>query len=95
MCTHKHTCMVTKTITITESAYTAINRLKHDGESFSELFLRLSSKPLLVKDIVGILQHTPEEAREFSERVKKIHEELGKGWEERIADVRARLKRYN
>lgn len=87
--------MVTKTITITEDAYDSIVRLKHEGESFSELFLRLSSKPLLVKDLVGILRHTPEEAREFADRVKKIHEELGKGWEERIADVRARLKRNN
>ncbi|MBI4140804.1 antitoxin VapB family protein [Candidatus Woesearchaeota archaeon] len=87
--------MVVKTITVTEDAYDAMHHLKHEGESFSELFLRLSSKPILVKDIVGILQHTPEEARAFAERVKKIHEELGKGWEERIADVRARLKRHN
>ncbi|MBI4142020.1 antitoxin VapB family protein [Candidatus Woesearchaeota archaeon] len=85
--------MTVKTITVTEDAYDAMYHLKHEGESFSELFIRLSHTPLKVKDLLGALKDAPEEASAFVERVKKIREEAGKGWEERIADVRARFRR--
>ena len=85
--------MVVKTITITEKAYEAIKRLKMGDESFSELFMRLSAKPLRVKDLCGALKHTPEEAEAFRRRVQQIHEDLGKGLQKRIDDVRTRLQR--
>jgi predicted CopG family antitoxin len=69
--------------------------MKRPDESFSELFLRIGKKPLQIKDIIGILKQTPEEAAEFKRRVREIHEELGKGMERRIEDVRARFKRYH
>jgi predicted CopG family antitoxin len=84
--------MATKTITITEDAYEMIKRLKHEGESFSDLFKRLGSTRARVSDIMGILKHTPKEADEFARRVKDIHEELGKGFARRIDNVHARFK---
>ncbi len=87
--------MTTKTITVTEDAYTAIRRLKDESESFSDLFLRLGGRYLTVNDIVGILKHTPEQAEEFATRVRAVHERLGKGFEERKEYVRARLKQFD
>lgn len=85
--------MAVKTITITEEAYDSMKRLKSGGESFSDLFLRLTSKTATVKDIRGFLHHSPEEAAEFARRVRAVHEGLGKSLGERIEYVRTRLKR--
>ncbi|MBI2136274.1 hypothetical protein HYU06_04325, partial [Candidatus Woesearchaeota archaeon] len=46
---------------------------------------------LKVKDIVGILKTNQEDAAAFSKRVKQIREELGKGMEKRMEDIRSRL----
>ena len=89
---HKHT-MTIKTITITEEAYGCIKSLKNDNESFSELFKRLGKRQMKVKDIVGALGHSEEEARAFQERVKSIREQMGRDMEERIQDVHNRFKR--
>lgn len=85
--------MTTKTITITEDAYKVVKGMKRENESFSDLFKRLGKKQLRVKDIVGCLKQTPEEAEAFRKRVQQIHEELGKGLQKRIEDVRARFQR--
>lgn len=85
--------MVTKTVTVTEDAYDAIKRLKYGNESFSDLFLRLGSKPLTARDVVGVLKHTPEESRAYVESVRKLHKELGEGLQARLDDVRARFQR--
>ncbi|MBI4439699.1 hypothetical protein HY638_01895 [Candidatus Woesearchaeota archaeon] len=85
--------MAFKTITVTEGAYEAAKRLKHENESFSEFFTRLAAAPLKVKDIVGLANHTPSEAEDFKKRVGKLHEELGEGLDRRIKDVRSRLER--
>lgn len=85
--------MVVKTITVTEEAYNAIKRLKTDNESFSELFNRLGNKQLRVKDLIGVLKHTPQEAAEFRRRVIEERNILSGDMERRIDDVRTRFKR--
>ena len=84
--------MAVKTITVTEEAYQAIKRLKTEQESFSELFLRLSTRSLTARDLRGILKHTPEEAEEFRRRVREVHERLGRDIQERVEHVRTRFK---
>ena len=87
--------MAVKTITITTDAYDAIKHLKRGEESFSELFLRIAPKRITIKDIAGILKHTPEEAAAFKHRVLEYHKQLGEDWDKRIEDVRSRLKRHH
>jgi len=89
---HKQ-CMVVKTITVTENAYRSIVRLKKDTESFSDLFTRLGGAHSTARDIFGIMKLTDEESREFKQRVQAMRDELGKGLDRRMNDVRARLKR--
>ncbi len=73
--------MVSKTITVTESAYHSIKNLKQDGESFSDLFLRIGKKTPSIRKYVGILS---EESGEMLEKeVKKYRKELNKGFERR------------
>jgi len=84
--------MAVKTITITEDAYEALKRMKRDDESFSELFLRLSGRTLLVKDIIGILKNDAG-ADAWRERVIASRERLNTDLERRAGNVRARLKR--
>ena len=85
-----HLLMAFKTITITEDAYTLIKRLKHGDESFSDLFKRLGSRQATVKDVLGALKHTPEEARAFADRIKEIRKELNKDFTRRLGKVSAR-----
>jgi len=87
--------MAVKTITITTEAYEAIKHLKREDESFSQLFVRIAKKPVTLKDIAGILKHTPQEADAFRKRVLLARKELGEGMDKRIEDVRTRLKRYH
>ena len=84
--------MTVKTITITETAYESIKRLKSERESFSDLFLRLGSTFFTAKDIRGILKLTPEQAAEFRTRVYNSHKRLGEGLRKRIPYVRTRLE---
>ena len=81
--------MKVKTITITEEAYALIKRLKSENESFSELFKRLGSRQATVKDVLGALKHTPEEAKAFAEMVKGIRRELNKDFKRRLKNVSA------
>jgi predicted CopG family antitoxin len=85
--------MTVKTITVTEDAYNAMKNMKKTYESFSDLFIRLGSRPIKLRDIVGILKHTPEEAEEFRRRVLGARERLNKDLGRHIEDVRSRLKR--
>ncbi len=85
--------MATKTITITEDAYSAVRRLKGDEESFSELFLRMSSKKLRINDILGVLKDSQEDVARFREDVQKSRAMASQGTDWRLADVRSRLKR--
>ncbi len=85
--------MVTKTITVTKEAYDAIKQLKRKDESFSELFKRIENKPLRVKDMVGILNDTPEEAEAFARRVREGRKKASQDWDRRITNVHTRFKR--
>lgn len=53
--------------------------------------MKIQTRYLKVKDIVGILKTNQEDAAAFSKRVKQIREELGKGMEKRMEDIRSRL----
>ncbi len=82
--------MVVKTITITEDAYEALKMQKQADESFSEVIKRITGRKLKIRDIIGILNHTPEEHKKLQERMREIREKMGKDVEERIQRVRAR-----
>ena len=87
--------MAVKTITVTEGAYDAMKRLKSDNESFSDLFLRIGQKQGTIKDIVGLLNESPEEAAAFVERVRLGRKEANRSAQKRIDYVRSRFKRNN
>lgn len=80
---HKHMFMAIKTITITTDAYNSIKRLKSAGESFSQLFLRISRKKLKVKDLVGAVKLSDKEYKALKRRVKEHREKTSKDIEER------------
>ncbi|HII88182.1 MAG: hypothetical protein QT07_C0002G0002 [archaeon GW2011_AR16] len=85
--------MTIKTITITQDAYDAAKRLKREDESFSDLFLRLGAKALTLKDIKGMLRHTPAEALAFRKRVQEERHLLSQNLTQREDHVRTRLQR--
>ncbi len=73
--------MAVKTITITESAYESIKKLKRSGESFSDLFLRLfREKRSTGRSMYGLLKGADTDqllaaSRDFRERMTKDREE--------------------
>jgi len=62
--------MVTKTLTITEDAYTLLKGHKLENESFSQEIVRVFSKKKTLKDYFGIL--TKEEGKGMIEDLMKI-----------------------
>ncbi len=60
--------MATKTITITEEAYSRLKALKSDGESFTDVINRLTCKRSLL-DFAGIL--TNDGADELEAAIRK------------------------
>ena len=72
--------MVSKTLTITEEAYSVLKSLKREGESFSKLFIRLAEKNVDGSKYFGILKGDVKEARKS---VKKVREGVSKGFGER------------
>ncbi len=69
--------MATKTINIRESAYNALKSMKHEGESFSDVILRLSQgERKKVTDYVRSLP--PELKEEMIASVVKAKDELDK-----------------
>ena len=63
--------MPSRTINVTEDAYTRLSSLKKEGESFSEVVYRLTGKYLL-RDLIGIL--TPEQVQDLRDGVHSIRE---------------------
>ena len=72
--------MVTKTITVTEDAYESLKGLKHEGESFSDVLLRIGEKKCTVNSFFGLLTGDVKEARE---NLKKWRESFSKDAEKR------------
>ncbi|MEK6960050.1 MAG: antitoxin VapB family protein [Nanoarchaeota archaeon] len=87
--------MAVKTITVTEDAYDSFKRLKRADESFSDLFLRMSKKPVTFNDIVGIVKQSPQETEDLKRRIAEIHNRIGERLDRRAEDVRSRLKRID
>lgn len=54
MCMHTRNLMPTRTISISEEAYRRLKALKREGESFSDVILRITSKSS-VWGLVGVL----------------------------------------
>ena len=72
--------MVTKTITVTEDAYESLKGLKKEGESFSDLFLRLGEGKCTVNSFFGLLSG---DAKETIKNVKKWREDFSEDAEKR------------
>lgn len=76
--------MVTRTITITDTAYKLLASHKYQGDSFSDVIVKtLGGSSLL--EIVGIF--SPEEAEDLRARVK----ERRKAMRRRVEDVARRV----
>ena len=75
--------MVTKTITITKSAYDALLREKRERESFSNLALRLTRKNGTLKECLGLWK--------LSRKERKIFKEIIKSWEESDSEMKKRM----
>lgn len=58
----------------------------------SDPLARLKGMEVLrMRDIVGILGHSPEEAEEFRKRVLDLRKEIGKDMEKRAVDIQRRM----
>jgi len=72
---------VARTITVSEEAYQALRRLKREGESFSQLILRLvreAERRRRLSSLAGAWGDVgEEEARRMLEEARR---ELGRGW---------------
>ena len=65
--------MATKTITITVDAYNRLNQLKkNDGESFSELIIRVTPEKKKLSDILLDYEPNPD----LADSIKKASEEM-------------------
>jgi len=65
--------MAVKTITITEEAYRRLARLKREGESFSDVIIRMSAGRSLL-EFAGKLD--PEAGDRTSEEVERMRREV-------------------
>lgn len=70
--------MSTKTISITKKAYDRLLLEKKDGESFSDVILKLTSERKKLSDFFGKWKMTDREAKEFEKEL----EEMWRMWDE-------------
>lgn len=88
--------MVVKTLTITESAYEKIKRLKHGDESFSELFTRLAEQKMNVAEkFFGVAKLSPAEVEEWRKQTVAIRGEISHSLSKRQEKFRIRMKELN
>ncbi|MHC1628235.1 MAG: antitoxin VapB family protein [Candidatus Nezhaarchaeales archaeon] len=75
--------MPTRTISISEEAYRRLKALKREGESFSDVILRLTSKSPLW-DLVNVV--SDEVANEIEKTIRENREKIAKSLLERDND---------
>ncbi|HDI31370.1 MAG TPA: hypothetical protein ENF80_00985 [Thermofilum sp.] len=60
--------MAHRTLTISEEAYNALKRLKKEGESFSDVILRITKSTSLLEYV-----ESTEFSRELADRVEEVY----------------------
>ena len=76
--------MVSKTITVTKEAYTALSRHKRRQESFSELALRLTAGHGRLKDCWGLWKLSDKEVEVFAD-IKRAWAESDEEMKKKVA----------
>ena len=76
--------MGTKTITVTEEAYDKIAREKKEGESFSELFLRIGRDKGTLAECLGLWSDIPDEKM-------KVFDDIERSWDLSDKELKKRL----
>jgi predicted CopG family antitoxin len=67
---------MTTTISLTKEAHAALVRLKRNGESFSELILRLAKEKERVWDYFGAIPLTEKEEQAIMESIDKFKKQM-------------------
>lgn len=67
---------MTTTISLTKEAYEALVRLKRNGESFSELILRLAREKERVWDYFGSVPLTEDEESKMVEAIDRFRKQM-------------------
>ncbi len=78
--------MATKTISITEEAYSRLKNKKNENESFSDVINKITKKVSLM-ELAGLL--TKKEAEELEENIKRSRRSSAL----RLENIRKELKR--
>ncbi len=76
--------MTTKTITVTEDAYTTLYHLKQEHESFSDVLLRIGKKKSLT-EFIGAL--SPKSAQQLETTIKQIRQQHTKTHQQRLKRI--------
>ena len=73
---HAHMHCMTTTISLTKEAYEALVRLKRNGESFSELILRIAKEKERVWDYFGSIPLTQKEEHDIMESIDRLKKQM-------------------
>lgn len=81
--------MATKSVTIKETAYEILKSRKREGESFSDVIERITSRRSLI-ELLDILSE--KEGESLADEVEKARKELDKDISERSKEVQGALE---